>query len=171
VLTLDWTGLWQDGLHAHLDADAFGRTVDVFYAGDWTLELWRQADLDDLAARVRQLPSSELLRAHLWTIARERGDRSVLGALADGDREARARAHVAAGEAAFTAGRARDAAGEFLAAVRLAPTLAAGWNDLAVALHALGRPAAAAEAVACALFAAPADEDALANRDALLAAA
>jgi Flp pilus assembly protein TadD len=51
------------------------------------------------------------------------------------------------------------------------PSLAHAWNDLAVVLHEIGRIPEAISAVDAALFIAPDDEDARANRDDLLGAA
>ena len=77
---------------------------------------------------------------------------------------------MAAGEEAFAAGDAQQAAQHFDAAAKLAPTLAAAWNDLAVALHHIGH-AGALRAVESALFVAPDDADAQSNRAAILQAA
>lgn len=63
------------------------------------------------------------------------------------------------------------AAQRFQEATQLMPSLTEAWNDLAVVLHEIGRLREAAEAVECALFVAPGDEDARANREIIAAAA
>ena len=174
-LTLHFTALYDDGLQAGVTAQEFGAALDGLYRRDYDLlHHWRRVELEQLAALVARFPQSEGLRAYLWTIAFEQGRREVLGALAAAERavgaDARARTLVGAGEQAFAAGDAVQAARLFDAAARLAPTLAEAWNDLAVALHHLGRPEAL-RAVESALFVAPDDADAVSNRDAILRAA
>jgi hypothetical protein len=168
-MTSHFLALWDEGVHAAMTEDEFGTSLDWFYRGEgWALEAWRGAPLDLLERSVRRFCTSQVLRDFLWTIARERGDREALEALADERREAEARVLIADGERAFAAGRPHEAAERFHAATRLAPLLAEAWNDLAVALHHVGHPGAV-HAVEHALFVAPDDADALANRDALLA--
>jgi glycosyltransferase involved in cell wall biosynthesis len=174
-LTLHFTALYDDGLHAGVSAEEFGAALDGLYRRDYDLlHHWRRIELERLAALVERFPQSRGLRGYLWTLAFEQGRRDMLGALdtavramgADED----ARALVAAGEEAFAAGDAVQAARHFDAAAQLAPTLAEAWNDLAVALHQLGH-ADALRAVESALFVAPDDADAQSNRDAILLAA
>jgi glycosyltransferase involved in cell wall biosynthesis len=174
-LTLHFTALYDDGLQAGVTAQEFGAALDGLYRRDYDLlHHWRRIELEHLAALVERFPQSEGLRGYLWTIAFEQGRRDVLGALAAAGRavgaDARARVLVAAGEQAFATGDAIQAARDFDAAAQLAPTLAEAWNDLAVALHHLGR-ADALRAVESALFVAPDNADAQSNRAAILQAA
>jgi tetratricopeptide (TPR) repeat protein len=174
-LTLHFTALYDDGLHAGVSAEEFGAALDGLYRRDYDLlHHWRRIELEQLAALVERFPQSQGLRGYLWTIAFEQGRRDVLGALDGAVRamgaDEQARALVAAGEEAFAAGDALHAARQFDAAAQLAPTLAEAWNDLSVALHHLGH-ADALRAVESALFAAPDDADAQSNHAAILKAA
>jgi glycosyltransferase involved in cell wall biosynthesis len=174
-LTLHFTALYDDGLHAGVSAEEFGAALDGLYRRDYDLlHHWRRIELERLAALVERFPQSLGLRGYLWTIAFEQGRRDVLGALDAAVRamgaDEEARALVGAGEEAFAAGDALQAARHFDAAAQLAPTLAEAWNDLAVALHHLGH-ADALRAVESALFVAPDDPDARSNRDAIVLAA
>jgi glycosyltransferase involved in cell wall biosynthesis len=171
--TLHFTALYEEGLHADLSAEDFGRTLDGLYCNGFGLDHWRRVEIERLVEAVSRFPHAESLRAFLWTIARERGLRDALPALdaavAELRLEAPARELVYEGEAAFAQGDPAAAAERFAAAVNLMPTLAQAWNDLAVALHQLGRQGDAAAAVANALFVDPEDADALANLEALAA--
>ncbi len=81
-----------------------------------------------------------------------------------------ARDLIAQGEAAFGHGDASAAAELFTRAVEESPALAEAWNDLAVALHALGSPEARA-AVATAVELDPGDDTAWQNHVTIMAAA
>lgn len=173
-LTLHFTSLYDDGLHAGLSAAEFGATLDGLYRRDYDLcHHWRRIEIEKLVGLVGRFPQSEGLRRYLWTIAFERGNQDVLPAVDTAARmtgaHVQARVLVAAGEKAFAAGDAATAAGQFMEAAHMAPTLTEAWNDLAVALHHLGRPEAV-QAVDTALFVAPDDADALSNRAAILGA-
>ncbi len=169
-LTEHFVDMYDEGICRTVSEEEFGTTLDRFYRGErWALEAWRNRPLAALVRAARRFPSSQVLRDYLWTIARADGDREALLASADEDRARRAEELVAAGEAAFGAGRVQEAVDAFRAACALAPLLPEAWNDLAVALHAVGHPDAL-RAVDNALFVAPGDPDALANRQALLAA-
>ena len=170
IQTHDFTSLWDDGLKEGLSEAEFGALLDGLYGAGWGLHLWRQVPIEDLVRAATRFPQSQGLRDFLWTLAREQDRRDVLPALADAARaagaEERARSLLADGEARFEAGDARAAIEPFAAAARLAPTLPETWNDLAVALHALGEDGLAA--VDAALFAAPEDPDARHNRAVIL---
>jgi glycosyltransferase involved in cell wall biosynthesis len=174
-LTLHFTALYDDGLRLGLSQDEFGAALDGLYLRDHDLSHhWRRIGVETLAATVERFPQSTGLRRYLWAIALEQQRRDVLPALAAAARavgaDAEATALVEQGEEAFAAGDAGAAAQRFLDAARHMPTLATAWNDLAVALHQLGRPDAL-RAVETALFVAPDDADAQSNRAAILACA
>ncbi|HEX6620464.1 MAG TPA: glycosyltransferase [Solirubrobacteraceae bacterium] len=174
-LTMHFTALYDDGLHAGVTADEFGVALDGLYRRDYDLlHHWRRIELEQLAALVERFPQSDGLRGYLWTLAFEQGRHDVLGSLEGAVRamgaDEQARALVASGEEAFARGDALQAARHFDAAAQLAPTLAEAWNDLAVALHHLGH-ADALRAVDSALFVAPDDADAQSNRATILQAA
>ena len=173
----DFTSLYDDGLHAGMSAAEFGATLDGLYRRDHDLcHHWRRIELEQLVRVVERFPQSAGLRGYLWTIAFEQGRRDVLDTIDGAARavgsDVEARALIAAGEEAFAAGDAVEAARRFDAAAQVAPTLAEAWNDLAVALHHLGRPEAlrAVEDLP-ALFVAPDDADAQSNRAVILQAA
>lgn len=173
-MTLHFTSLYDDGLHAGLSAAEFGATLDGLYVRDNDLcHAWRRIEIEKLVGLVGRFPQSEGLRRSLWTIAFERGRQDLLPAVDTAARITgayeRARVLVTAGEEAFAAGDAALAARQFREAAQLAPTLTEAWNDLAVALHHFGRPEAVL-AVDTALFVAPDDADALSNRAAILGA-
>jgi tetratricopeptide (TPR) repeat protein len=173
-LTLHFTSLYDDGLHAALSPDEFGAALDGLYVRDHDMcHHWRRIELETLAGLVERFPRSEGLRAYLWTIALEQRRRDALRAIDIATRatgaDVEARALVMAGEQAFAAGDGAAAARRFLEATQRAPTLAEAWNDLAVALHQLGLPEAL-QAVDTALFLAPDHADARSNRAEILGA-
>jgi tetratricopeptide (TPR) repeat protein len=176
IQTLDFTALYDDGLHAGISAEDFGRSLDGLYRDGWGLDLWRRVPIEPLIEAVRRFPQSQGLRDHLFTIARETGRRDALPVLHDAARavgaEAEATALVQAGEDAFAAGDLDAAVARFRAAAARMPTLVTAWNDLAVALHGLGHAGAdAGEAIDAAVFVAPDDLDARLNRASIRLAA
>jgi Flp pilus assembly protein TadD len=78
-----------------------------------------------------------------------------------------ARAVLGEGEAAFANGDAAGAAELFTRALEEAPAFAEAWNDLAVALHAMGSDQARV-AAATAVELDPADENAWRNHVAIV---
>jgi tetratricopeptide (TPR) repeat protein len=172
-LTLHFTRLYDDGLHAGLTLEQFAHGLNGYYGRDFDMfEHWRVVGLDRLEAAVRRFPASEGLREYLWRFAVEAGRPDVLPTLARACEQsgalATAQALIAEGEQRFAAGDLVAAAQTFDAATGHAPTLVTGWNDLAVVLHQLG-DARAWFALERALFVAPADPDALINAATLLA--
>jgi glycosyltransferase involved in cell wall biosynthesis len=171
--TLHFTSLYDEGLHEGISEEDFGRSLDGLYRDGWGLNLWQQVPVERLAETVERFPQSEGLRSYLWQIARERSWSDAVPVLDAAARAAGAEpvatALVEEGEELFAAGAVHAAAERFGAAAHRMPTLAAAWNDLAVALHHLGSPDALA-AVEAALFVAPDDEDAQLNRASILAA-
>jgi hypothetical protein len=170
IMTLDFTALYDDGLHAGLSEAEFGASLDGFYVDGWAFDLWERLPIERLAEAVVRFPQSEGLRDYLWRLARAQGRRDLLAVLDDaahavGD-DRIARELVAAGEAAFAAGDAHAAAQRFAEAAARLPGLTVAWNDLAVTAHHLGLPDARAY-VEHALFVAPHDRDALLNRGAI----
>jgi Flp pilus assembly protein TadD len=170
IMTLDFTSLYDDGLHVGLSEEEFGASLDGLYANDFAFDLWQQLPIEQLAAVVGRFPQSRALRSYLWRIARAQDRRDLLGVL---DRAARALGDdttaeelLKAGEAAFAAGDAVSAAESFAAAAALMPTSATVWNDLAVTAHHLGRPNARAH-IEQALFLAPDEPETLLNRSAI----
>src|SRR6185312_7187248 len=115
-----------------------------------------------------------VLRRYLWTLGRELRDSrcifEVRAASAAAGDDATARALVAEGEAAFGAGDAAAAAELFTQALEESPAFAEAWNDLAVALHAMGSPQARV-AAATAVELDPTDENAWQNHVAITGAA
>ena len=173
-LTLHFTSLYDDGLHAALSPDEFGAALDGLYVRDHDMcHHWRRIELETLTGLVERFPRSEGLRAYLWTIALEQRRRDALRVVDIATRatgaDVEARALVIAGEEAFAAGDGDAAARWFGEATQRAPTLAEAWNDLAVALHHLGRPGAL-QALDTALFVSPNYADAQSNRAEILRA-
>ena len=167
IQTLDFTSLYDEGLHAGLSEEEFGATLDGLYRNQFTFQHWRRVPVERLAAVVARFPQSDALRAYLWNIAREQERRDVLPVLDEAarrmGRDAEAHALVQAGEAAFADGDAATAARSFMAAAERMPTSATAWSNLAVALHSLDH-ADAGDAVEHAVFLAPDDPDARINR-------
>jgi len=168
VLTRDFVGLYDEVLAPEVAPAEFAEQCDRFYRVDAFADHWATRPREELAVAVERFPQSRRLRAFLWRIAfRERRSdllrRLDAAARATGAGE-RADAEVAAGERLFEAGDAAGAAEAFLRAVSELPTHAEGWNDLAVAWHALG-DRRAAEAITAALLLDPTSEDAVANYD------
>lgn len=167
VQTLHFVGLYDEGLHVGLTEEEFGRSLDGLYRGGWGLDQWRRVPLEQLVKAVARFPQSSGLRTYLWTISRERGIYEALPTLDAAAHavgaDSTARELVAAGEAAFEAGATQEAVQAFASAASAMPTFVTAWNDLGVALHQLGHPAAA-EAIDAALFVAPDDVDARLNR-------
>jgi Flp pilus assembly protein TadD len=167
IQTLDFTSLYDEGLHAGLTEEEFGATLDGLYRNQFTYQHWRRVPVERLVAVVARFPQSDALRAYLWNIAREQERRDVLTALEEAarrmGRDVEADGLIRAGEAAFADGDAAAAARSFMAAAERMPTSATAWSNLAVALHALHH-ADAGEAVEHAVFLAPDDPDARLNR-------
>jgi tetratricopeptide (TPR) repeat protein len=155
-----------------VSAEEFGRSVDSHYTRDhyWC---WKEVGVDYLIETVRRFPHSRVLRRYLWTLGRELCDprcaAEVAAASAAAGDDAAARALVAEGEAAFGEGDAVAAAELFTRALEEAPAYAEAWNDLAVALHAMGSPEARV-AVATAVELDPADENTWQNHVAIVGA-
>jgi tetratricopeptide (TPR) repeat protein len=171
--TLHFTDLYDEGLHRGMSQEDFGSTLDGLYNGGFGLDHWRRMPLEMLEERVARFPQSAGLRGYLWVIARERALREPLAVIDEATRatgaDATARALVDEGEAAFAAGDLAGAAQRFAGAASILPTLVTAWNDLAVALHEMGRAPEAQAAVENALFADPEDEDAVMNLELILA--
>jgi glycosyltransferase involved in cell wall biosynthesis len=169
VMTRHFIGLYDEAIGGPVSAEEFGRSLDSHYTRDhyWC---WKDAGVEYLTETVRRFPHSRVLRRYLWTLGRELRDPRCVAEVAAastaaGD-DASARALVVEGEAAFGNGDATAAAELFARALELAPGYAEAWNDLAVALHALGSPQARA-AVATAVELDPADENAWENHRAI----
>ena len=174
-LTLHFTRLYDDGLKDGLTAHEFATALDGLYRRDYDLvHHWRRIEIERLAELVARFPQSEGLRGYLWSIAHQQRRRDMLDTVEAATRttgaDVRAAALVAAGEQAFSSADAATAARRFMEAATCAPTLVEAWNNLAVALHALGRPEAF-QAIETALFVAPDDADAQSNLFAILEAA
>jgi hypothetical protein len=157
------------GLHRVMDETDFARYLDDFYP-DVGREPWAHVPLERLAAALRRFPASRELRRMLFDNACAQGRRDALAELdaiarAAGAGEAAARL-VVDGEDHFARGGTYVAVQCFNAALAELPTLVEAWNDLGVALHAVGDPSAA-RAFDVALTIDPADADALANRRAV----
>ena len=171
AMTHHFIGLYDEAIGRFVGEADFGRTLDFHYnrAHYWC---W-QAEPELLAETVRRFPTSRVLRRFLWSVGRERRDplaaAAVAAATAAAGDEAAARTLVEDGEALFALGDAAGAAGRFTLALEEAPALAVAWNDLAVALYALGSPQART-AVATALELDPDDGDAQRNHQAIMAA-
>lgn len=172
AMTHHFIGLYDEAIHRRATPEEFGRSLDAHYTQDhyWC---WKEAGPDYLIETVRRFPHSRVLRRYLWTLGRELRDprcvAEVASASAAAGDDAAARALVAEGEAAFGGGDAARAAELFTRALEAAPAHAEAWNDLAVALHALGSPQARA-AVATAVELDPGDENAWQNHAAIMGA-
>jgi glycosyltransferase involved in cell wall biosynthesis len=169
ILTEHFTGLYDEIIHLAMSRAEFASTLDGLYADPGLFQHWRKVPLDTFAAIVARFPESRALHHYLFAAAREQGDTGALSTLDEAARalghDEEARAAVAAGEVLYEAGDIVAAAQRFTEATALMPSLAAAWNDLAVVLNEMGRIADAIAAVEAALFIAPDDEDARANRD------
>jgi glycosyltransferase involved in cell wall biosynthesis len=170
IQTLDFTSLYDDGLHLGLSAAEFGATLDGLYDNGFAFELWQQLPIEELARVVSRFPQSRSLRKYLWQIARAQARRDVVSVLDDAARamgdDAEAEELVRAGEEAFAAGDCTGAAEHFIRAVDRMPTSVQAWNDLGVVAHHLRQPNAR-ELLDNALFVDPSDGDALGNLAAL----
>lgn len=172
AMTRQFIGLYDEAIHRQATAEEFGRTLDAHYTQDhyWC---WREAGIDELIDTVRRFPHSRVLRRYLWTLGRELRDPRYVSEVsaassAAGDDDV-ARALVAEGEAAFGNGDTAGAAQLFTRALEAAPAYAEAWNDLAVALHAMGSEQARV-AVATAVELDPSDENAWQNHLAITGA-
>jgi Glycosyl transferase family 2 len=170
IQTLDFTSLYDDGLHLGLSATEFGATLDGLYADGFAFELWRQLPIEELARVVSRFPQSRSLRTYLWQIARMQARRDVVSVLDEAARavgdDAEAQDLVRTGEEAFAAGDPNAAAEQFIRAVQRMPTSVQAWNDLGVVAHHLQQPNAR-DLIDNALFVDPNDADALGNLAAL----
>jgi glycosyltransferase involved in cell wall biosynthesis len=173
TMTRHFVGLYDEAVGQLASAEEFGRSLDEHYNHHhyWC---WKEAGADYLIETVRRFPHSRVLRRYLWTLGRELRDprcvAEVAAASAAAGDDSSARELIAQGEAAYEQGDASDAAQLFTRAVEESPAMAEAWNDLAVALHALGSPEARA-AVATAVELDPADETAWQNHITIMAAA
>ncbi len=173
TMTRHYIGLYDEVVGRFVSSEEFGRSLDEHYNRDhyWC---FKEAGAEYLIEVVRRFPHSRVLRRYLWTLGRELGDATctaeVAAASAAAGDDAAARELLVRGEAAFEQGDATAAAQLFTRALEEAPALAEAWNDLAVALHALGSPQART-AVATAVELDPADETARQNHAAITAAA
>jgi tetratricopeptide (TPR) repeat protein len=172
AMTRHFIGLYDEAIHLRATPEEFGRTLDAHYTQDhyWC---WKEAGIDYLIETVRRFPHSRMLRRYLWTLGRELRDpryapEVAAASAATGD-DAAARTLVEEGEAVFGNGDAAAAAELFARALEAAPAYAEAWNDLAVALHAMGSEQARA-AVATAVELDPADENAWQNHVAIMGA-
>lgn len=174
ILTEGTVEIYDAGLHELLDAEAFGRLLDGFFANDDCLDCWQAQPLEPLIEAVRRFPASRQLRRFLWLISRDRSRGDALGVLDAAAHEAGAAAAAAEmvreGEEAFGTGDTGEAVRLFRAAASERPTWPTAWNDLGVVLHAQGRHSAAVEAFDLALELDPGYEDAQVNRAQALAA-
>ncbi len=173
TMTRHFVGLYDEAVGQLTSAEEFGRSLDAHYseAHYWC---WKEAGPEYLIATVRRFPHSRILRRYLWTLGRELRDPTciaeVAAASAAAGDDAAARALIEQGEAVFEQGDAAGAAQLFRSAIDESPAMAEAWNDLAVALHALGSPQART-AVVTAVELDPADETAWQNHVAIMAAA
>ncbi len=173
VMTRHFIGLYDEAIGRLVSAEEFGRSLDAHYTRDhyWC---WKEAGADYLIETVRRFPHSRVLRRYLWALGRELRDprcvAEVAAASAAAGDDAAARALVAEGEVAFGEGDAAAAAELFTRALEESPAFAEAWNDLAVALHAMGSPQARV-AVATAVELDPTDENARTNHVAIMGAA
>jgi glycosyltransferase involved in cell wall biosynthesis len=173
TMTRHFIGLYDEAVGRLVSGEEFGRSLDEHYNHHhyWC---FKEAGADYLIETVRRFPHSRVLRRYLWTLGRELRDprciAEVAAASAAAGDDATARELIAQGEAAFGLGDAAGAARLFTRAVEESPALAEAWNDLAVALHALGSPEARA-AVATAVELDPCDDTAWQNHVAIMAAA
>ena len=169
VMTHHFIGLYDEAIGSLVSAEEFGRSLDSHYTRDhyWC---WKEAGADYLIETVRRFPHSRALRRYLWTLGRELRDprcaAEVAAATAAAGDDTVARALVSEGESAFGNGDAAGAAELFTRALEEAPAFAEAWNDLAVALHAMGSEQARV-AVATAVELDPADENAWQNHVAI----
>jgi hypothetical protein len=174
ILAREVIEAYDKGFHLVVDEHEFGTTLDGRYANQRFIEVWANTPIEELAAAVRRFPTSRELRMMLWRLARAQGRRDLYpvadeAAVAVGADE-RADAHVREGEERFGRGDIKGAVEAFNAALGERPTSADAWNDLAVALHALGLPEATT-AVESALEIDPEHQDALENQAGLVRAA
>ena len=86
IMTLDFTALYDDGLHAGLSEAEFGATLDGFYVDDWAFDLWERLPIEPLADAVARFPQSQGLRDYLWRLARAQTRRDLLAVLDDAAR-------------------------------------------------------------------------------------
>jgi len=169
VMTRHFIGLFDEAIGRQVSAEEFGRSLDAHYNRDhyWC---WKEAGADYLIETVRRFPHSRVLRRYLWTLGRELRDprcaAEVAAATTAAGDDMVARALLAEGETAFGNGDAAGAAELFTRALEEAPAFAEAWNDLAVALHAMGSDQARV-AVATAVELDPADENAWQNHVAI----
>jgi glycosyltransferase involved in cell wall biosynthesis len=163
-VTRHYVGLFDEAISLALSADEFATSLDHLYASDDFLRFWREQPVEELVVAVERFPASRLLRRFLWELGR--GDPALVGRLDTAARSAGAAEAsaelVADGEQRFGTGDTEGALGAFRQALLELPTSTAAWNDLGVALHALGRPGAR-DAFEQALALDPEDEDARAN--------
>jgi glycosyltransferase involved in cell wall biosynthesis len=156
---------FDEGLGRVMDEREFAQYIDDFYP-DVGREPWEHMPIELLIDAFERFPHSRELRGMLFAAARRHSRADALRALDAAARGAgageAADALVAAGEELFGSGDSRGAAARFRAALNELPTCAEAWNDLGVALHVLGDPAAA-DAFGTALLVEPGDSDALAN--------
>jgi glycosyltransferase involved in cell wall biosynthesis len=175
ILTEHFTGLYDEVIHLGMSRAEFASTLDGLYGNPGFIEHWRKVPLETFTRIVARFPESRALHRYLFATAREQGYADAVGVLDQAAKaigvDAQARALVAEGEAVFASGDIPTAVQRFTDATALMPSLAQGWNDLAVVLHEIGRIPEAIAAVDAALFIAPDDEDARANRADLLGAA
>jgi glycosyltransferase involved in cell wall biosynthesis len=173
TMTHHFVGLYDEAFAALVTPAEFGRSMDTHYTRDhyWC---FKETGVDFLIQTVRRFPHSRVLRQYLWSLGRELRDSrciaDVSAATAAAGDDTAAKALIEQGEAAFGQGDAAAAAQLFTRALEEAPATAEAWNDLAVALHALGSPEARI-AVATAVELDPADENAWQNHVAIMAAA
>jgi glycosyltransferase involved in cell wall biosynthesis len=171
AMTTHFVGMYDEALGRLVTPEEFGRSMDAHFNGDhyWC---WKEAGAARLTEAVRRFPHSRVLRRYLWTLGRELRDprcaAEVAAASAASGDDARARALVEEGEAAFGRGDMTAAAQLFTRALEEAPAFAEAWNDLAVALHAAGSPQART-AVATAMELDPDDENTRRNHRAIMA--
>jgi glycosyltransferase involved in cell wall biosynthesis len=165
ILTTRLIEAYDEGLCRVMDERDFAQYLDDFYP-DVGREPWAQVPLETLVATLQRFPHSRELRGMLFTSARAQSRTDALQALDVAARGAGAgedaETAVAAGEERFAAGDLHGAIERFRAALRELPTCTEAWNDLGVALHAVG-DATAAQAFDVALAIDPQNADALAN--------
>ncbi len=172
TMTHHFVGLYDEAFAALVTPEEFGRSMDTHYNRDhyWC---FKEAGADFLIRTVRRFPHSRVLRQYLWSLGRELRDprciAEVAAASAAAGDDTAAKALIEQGEAAYGRGDAAAAAQLFTRALEEAPATAEAWNDLAVALHALGSPEARI-AIATAVELDPADENAWGNHVAIMAA-
>jgi glycosyltransferase involved in cell wall biosynthesis len=164
IVTRDYVGLYDEAISLALSPEEFAASLDHLYASDDFLRFWRERPVDELVTAVERFPASRLLRRFLWELGR--GDSALVERLDSAARSVGAAdaadALVEEGERRFGAGDYQGALASFQAALGELPTSGTAWNDLGVALHALGRPEAR-EAFEQALVLSPGDGDAREN--------